>query len=56
MGLRAASLSRVVLRDVRVGDLAPLGSTEDYADCVRLSRLAWCALVAAAPPRRSSTT
>ncbi len=44
MGLRAASLSRVVLRDVRVGDLAPLGSTEDYVDCVRLSRLAWCAL------------
>jgi alkylation response protein AidB-like acyl-CoA dehydrogenase len=44
MGLRAASLSRVVLDDVRVGDLSILGSTDDYAECVRLSRLAWCAL------------
>ncbi len=44
MGLRAASLSRVVLTDVRVGDLAPLGAAEDYVECVRLSRLAWCAL------------
>jgi alkylation response protein AidB-like acyl-CoA dehydrogenase len=44
MGLRAASLSRLVLTDVRVDDLAPLGSTEDHAECVRLSRLAWCAL------------
>jgi alkylation response protein AidB-like acyl-CoA dehydrogenase len=44
MGLRAASLCRVVLDRVRVGDLAPLGDTDDYAECVRLSRLAWCAL------------
>jgi alkylation response protein AidB-like acyl-CoA dehydrogenase len=44
MGLRAASLSRLVLDGVRVGDLAPLGTTEDYAEAVRLSRLAWCAL------------
>ena len=44
MGLRAASLSRLVLDDVRVGDLSLLGSVEDHADCVRLSRLAWCAL------------
>jgi alkylation response protein AidB-like acyl-CoA dehydrogenase len=44
MGLRAASLSRVVLDDVRVGADALLGDTADYADCVRLSRLAWCAL------------
>jgi alkylation response protein AidB-like acyl-CoA dehydrogenase len=44
MGLRAASLSRLVLTDVRVGDLGPLGTTEDYRECVRLSRLAWCAL------------
>ena len=44
MGLRAASLSRVVLDGVAVGEEALLGSTEDYADCVRLSRLAWCAL------------
>jgi alkylation response protein AidB-like acyl-CoA dehydrogenase len=44
MGLRAASLSRVLLTDVRVGDLAPLGTAADYTECVRLSRLAWCAL------------
>jgi alkylation response protein AidB-like acyl-CoA dehydrogenase len=44
MGLRAASLSRVGLKDVRVGDLALLGSADDYRECVRLSRLAWCAL------------
>ena len=44
MGLRAAALTRVVLKDVAVGTLAPLGDAEDYVDCVRLSRLAWCAL------------
>jgi alkylation response protein AidB-like acyl-CoA dehydrogenase len=44
MGLRAAELSRVVLKDVRVSDLAPLGTAEAYRECVRLSRLAWCAL------------
>ncbi|QWZ09634.1 acyl-CoA dehydrogenase family protein [Nocardioides panacis] len=44
MGLRGASLARLVLTGVRVGDLAPLGGTEDYRECVRLSRLAWCAL------------
>jgi alkylation response protein AidB-like acyl-CoA dehydrogenase len=44
MGLRAASLARVLLDDVRTGDLSLLGSAEDYAECVRLSRLAWCAL------------
>jgi alkylation response protein AidB-like acyl-CoA dehydrogenase len=41
MGLRAASLSRVILTDVPG---APLGSLDDYAECVRLSRLGWCAL------------
>jgi alkylation response protein AidB-like acyl-CoA dehydrogenase len=41
MGLRAASLSRVILTDVPA---APLGSLDDYAECVRLSRLGWCAL------------
>ncbi|WP_350274939.1 acyl-CoA dehydrogenase family protein [Kribbella sp. HUAS MG21] len=41
MGLRAASLSRVILTDVPA---TPLGSVEDYAECVRLSRLGWCAL------------
>jgi alkylation response protein AidB-like acyl-CoA dehydrogenase len=44
MGLRAASLSRLLLSGVRVSDLALLGSAEDYRECVRLSRLAWCAL------------
>jgi alkylation response protein AidB-like acyl-CoA dehydrogenase len=44
MGLRAAALSRVVLKDVKVSDLAPLGTADDYVECVRLSRLAWCAL------------
>jgi alkylation response protein AidB-like acyl-CoA dehydrogenase len=41
MGLRAASLSRVILADVPA---VRLGSVEDYAECVRLSRLGWCAL------------
>jgi alkylation response protein AidB-like acyl-CoA dehydrogenase len=41
MGLRAASLSRVVLEDVPA---VQLGTMEDYAECVRLSRLGWCAL------------
>ena len=46
MGLRAAGLSRVFLRDVRVTSMSLLGDTsgETYAECVRLSRLAWCAL------------
>ncbi len=44
MGVRAASLSRLVLEDVAVEKIALLGSTEDYRECVRLSRLAWCAL------------
>jgi alkylation response protein AidB-like acyl-CoA dehydrogenase len=44
MGLRAASLSRVLLDGVRLEPIALLGTAEDYAECVRLSRLAWCAL------------
>ena len=44
MGLRAAALTRVVLTDVKVGSVAPLGDADDYVECVRLSRLAWCAL------------
>lgn len=54
MGLRAASLSRVLLRDVRIGEDALLGSEsgdgdgdaagQAYRECIRLSRLAWCAL------------
>lgn len=46
MGLRAAGLSRLHLTGVRVGADALLGDTEGvaHAECVRLSRLAWCAL------------
>ncbi len=46
MGVRAAGLARLHLSGVRVGAEALLGDTEGtaYRECVRLSRLAWCAL------------
>jgi alkylation response protein AidB-like acyl-CoA dehydrogenase len=44
MGVRAASLSKLVLKDVRVEQIALLGDAETYAECVRNARLAWCAL------------
>jgi alkylation response protein AidB-like acyl-CoA dehydrogenase len=46
MGLRAASLTTLSLTDVRVPSGAILGEADGttYAECVRLSRLAWCAL------------
>ncbi|MGH3423852.1 MAG: acyl-CoA dehydrogenase family protein [Nocardioidaceae bacterium] len=46
MGLRSASLTRLILDDVRVGEDALLGGggTDAYTECVRLSRLAWCSL------------
>ena len=46
MGVRAASLARLSLTGVRVPADAVLGETDGttYAECVRLSRLAWCAL------------
>ncbi len=44
MGLRAAGLSRLLLDDVRVEPIALLGDASDHRDCVRFSRLAWCAL------------
>ncbi|KRF34500.1 butyryl-CoA dehydrogenase [Nocardioides sp. Soil805] len=46
MGVRAASLTRLGLTGVRVPADAVLGDTDGtaYAECVRLSRLAWCAL------------
>src|SRR5262245_13409258 len=46
MGVRAASLTKLTLQDVTVGPGAVLGETDGstYAECVRLSRLAWCAL------------
>src|SRR5262245_13009021 len=46
MGLRAASLARVICTDVTLPRHALLGDgqPEAYAECIRLSRLAWCAL------------
>ncbi len=46
MGIRAAATGDVRLQDVRVPARALIGegATEVYADCVRRSRLAWCAL------------
>jgi alkylation response protein AidB-like acyl-CoA dehydrogenase len=44
MGLRAASMGRLVLENVTVPRSALLGTKESYADCIRLSRLGWCAL------------
>jgi alkylation response protein AidB-like acyl-CoA dehydrogenase len=46
MGVRAASLTTLHLDGVRVAANAVLGETDGttYAECVRLSRLAWCAL------------
>jgi alkylation response protein AidB-like acyl-CoA dehydrogenase len=46
MGVRAASLARAICTDVRLPRHALLGdaSPETYAECIRLSRLGWCAL------------
>jgi hypothetical protein len=46
MGLRGASMGRLLLDDVRVPASALLGDAqrEVYADCVRLARLGWAAL------------
>jgi alkylation response protein AidB-like acyl-CoA dehydrogenase len=44
MGLRAAGLSKLVLEDVDVEETAILGTTDDYRECIRLSRLAWAGL------------
>ncbi len=46
MGVRAASLTKVVLAGVAVPAEALLGGDDGttYVECVRLSRLAWCAL------------
>ncbi|WP_193606959.1 acyl-CoA dehydrogenase family protein [Nocardioides lijunqiniae] len=46
MGVRAASLTRLTLTDAAVPADAVLGDNqgEAYLECVRLSRLAWCAL------------
>ncbi len=44
MGLRAAATARLRFDDVRLEAGALLGSAADYAECIALSRLAWCAL------------
>jgi alkylation response protein AidB-like acyl-CoA dehydrogenase len=44
MGVRAAGLGRLVLEDVAVGSIAPLGDAASYVEAVRLARLGWCAL------------
>jgi alkylation response protein AidB-like acyl-CoA dehydrogenase len=46
MGIRAAATHRLVLDDVQLPATALLGGgqTDVYAECVALSRLAWCAL------------
>lgn len=44
MGLRAAGMGRLHLDDVTLPATALLGDEKSYADCVRLSRLGWCAL------------
>jgi len=46
MGVRAASMTKLALKDAKVPAESVLGETDGstYAECVRLSRLAWCAL------------
>ena len=46
MGLRAAATGEVRLEGVRAGSLALIGEGDPavYAECVRLSRIAWCAM------------
>ena len=46
MGVRAASLTTLALSDVSLPAESLLGSADGstYTECVRLSRLAWCAL------------
>jgi alkylation response protein AidB-like acyl-CoA dehydrogenase len=44
MGLRAAATGRVHLNKVAVPNSAVLGDAAAFADCIRLSRLGWCAL------------
>jgi alkylation response protein AidB-like acyl-CoA dehydrogenase len=46
MGIRAAATGRLILEDLQVPATALLGGgqADVYAECVALSRLAWCAL------------
>ncbi|HEX6074712.1 MAG TPA: acyl-CoA dehydrogenase family protein [Micromonosporaceae bacterium] len=44
MGVRAASMGRVVMDDLKLPGAALLATGDAYRECVDLSRLAWCAL------------
>jgi alkylation response protein AidB-like acyl-CoA dehydrogenase len=44
IGLRAAATGQLRLDGVQVGAGARLGGPDDYADCVRLGRVAWAAM------------
>ncbi|MEO6887247.1 MAG: acyl-CoA dehydrogenase family protein [Jatrophihabitantaceae bacterium] len=44
MGLRAASMGRLLLTGVKVPTTALLARGESYTECIRLSRLGWAAL------------
>lgn len=44
IGLRAASTGQLRLEGVQVGSGARLGGPGDYAECVRLGRIAWAAM------------
>lgn len=48
MGLRAAATARLQLKQVNLPASAALGTADDYAECIALSRLAWCALAVGA--------
>jgi alkylation response protein AidB-like acyl-CoA dehydrogenase len=44
MGLRAASMGRLIMDGVNVPSGALLAHGEDYAECIRLARLGWSSL------------
>ncbi len=44
MGLRAAATERLRMKDLHLPAAAILAKGTDYADCIALSRLGWCAL------------
>jgi alkylation response protein AidB-like acyl-CoA dehydrogenase len=44
MGLRAASMGRLILEGVAVPKTALLGDPDSYAECIRLARIGWAAL------------
>ncbi len=44
IGLRAAGTSQLQLDGVKIAESARLGDASDYAECVRLGRIAWSAM------------